>query len=102
MSETALFAAKKAFADAMAREAFPLECAETDDWPVESAVNAYLAAMPPELDRQEAVNLLLKWCGLFFGRNADGNHMDNPAYQQAHTKLFIETSDWLRAKGYRP
>jgi hypothetical protein len=49
----------------------------------------------------EAVVLLEKWCGLFFGRNADGNHMDNDTYRNAHTKLFTETSDWLRANGWR-
>lgn len=78
-----------------------MECAVTGDWPVEQAIKAFVAAQPADTDRQEAINLLLKWCGLFFGRNGDGSHMDNDAYQQAHAKVFIETSDWLKAKGYR-
>ncbi len=97
----AMQAAQQAFSDAMEREPFPMECAVTGDWPVKQAIDAYVAATPPDLDKQEAVNLLLKWCGLFFGRNGDGTHMTNEVYTQAHTKLFTETSDWLRAKGYR-
>jgi hypothetical protein len=53
-------------------------------------------------DHQEAINLLRKWCGLFFGRNGDMTHMDNEVYQKAHTRLFMETADWLKAKGHRP
>lgn len=103
MSAQQVFAAKAAFAAAMKRERFPLECVVTGDWPIESALKAYDAAKPLESDdRQEAVCLLLKWCGLFFGRNGAGEHMSNETYNAAHTKLFIETSDWLREKGYRP
>jgi hypothetical protein len=60
------------------------------------------ASAPAANDKtQEAVNLLQKWCGLFFGRNGDGTHMDKQPYVEAHTKVFMETADWLRANGFR-
>jgi len=59
------------------------------------------AAKPRKDDTPEAVMLLQKWCGIFFGRNADMSHMDRETYVAAHTKMFMETADWLKANGYR-
>lgn len=56
----------------------------------------------PDGDFGEALNLLRGWCGLFFGRNGDMTHMDNETYRKAHTKMFMKTADWLRAKGFVP
>jgi hypothetical protein len=47
--------------------------------------------------RDDAVALLERWCGLFFGRDGDGSHITSEIYVHRHTKLFMETADWLKA-----
>lgn len=46
---------------------------------------------------QEAMQLLNRWCGLFFGRDPNGSHILTDEYVQRHTALFMETAAWLRA-----